>query len=554
MESSQNPHALRRLKDVGSNLRYTCDSIQGNEPMRKLLLSTVLSVLLLSLLNSAGPANLAAAETARPNIVFLFSDDQTIGAVGCYGNKDVITPNLDKLARDGVRFVNHYDTTSICMASRCCVMTGLYEYRHGCNFSHGDLERRFMDQSYPVLLRKAGYFTGFAGKIGFVLQGEKFEALAPLFDQWAGGPGQTFYETAKNEGIAKYADQYPHCSRAYGAWGLDFLKAAKASGKPFCMSISFKAPHLPPTPDPIDVKLYEGKTFTKPPNWGVEKGKHLSPQVHTSRAATQYREWVTDYEGTVGNYYARVTGVDAAVGMIRDGLEREGLSQNTVVIFTSDNGYNCGAHGFGDKVIPYEEGSKSPLIIYDPRLPKQYAGTVSDAITANVDMPATMLALSGLPAPEGIDGKNLLPLLKNPKGHVREELPLFNFWGIQSAQSMAVVTREWKYIYWYYAGDGMKPVEELFHVGQDRYEMATLASEPNYARELRTMRHHYDTELAAIKAKVVPGHGYEAYPILFDRTIAWDEKAPLLKGKNSVGADEGESSGGKKKGRQKAAK
>ena len=216
---------------------------------------------------------------AKPNIVFLFSDDQTARAVGCYGNQDVITPNLDQLARDGVRFTNHYNTTSICMASRCSVLTGLYEYRHGCNFEHGDLERRFIEQSYPVLLRQAGYFTGFAGKIGFVLQGEKFEALAPLFDEWAGGPGQTFYETAKNEGIAKYAAQYPHCSRAYGAWAQDFLKAAKQSGKPFCLSISFKAPHLPSTPDPIDLKLYEGKTFTRPPNYGVENAKHLSPQV-----------------------------------------------------------------------------------------------------------------------------------------------------------------------------------------------------------------------------------------------------------------------------------
>ncbi|MEQ1859508.1 MAG: sulfatase-like hydrolase/transferase, partial [Chthoniobacteraceae bacterium] len=111
----------------------------------------------------------------RPNIIFLFSDDQTVRAAGCYGNKEVITPNLDKLASAGVRFANHYNTTAICMASRASVLTGLYEYRHGCNFEHGDLERRFIEQSYPVRLRQAGYFTGFAGKIGFVLQGEKFE-------------------------------------------------------------------------------------------------------------------------------------------------------------------------------------------------------------------------------------------------------------------------------------------------------------------------------------------------------------------------------------------
>ena len=278
-------------------------------------------------------------------------------------------------------------------------------------------------------LRKAGYFTGFAGKIGFVIQGEKFETLAPFFDVWAGGPGQTHYETAKNEGIAKYADRYPHCSRAYGAWGQDFLKAAKQSGKPFCMSISFKAPHLPPTPDPIDKKLYEGKTFTRPANFGVENAQHLSPQVKTSRAATGYREWVNDYDGAARSYYALITGVDAAVGMIREALEQEGLADDTVIIFTSDNGYNSGSHGFGDKVIPYEEGSKSPLIIYDPRLPPQRAGTVSEAVTANVDMAATIFALAGVAAPDGIDGKNLLPLLTNPSGQVRDVLPLVQLLG-----------------------------------------------------------------------------------------------------------------------------
>ena len=137
---------------------------------------------LLTLLTALLLAPLAAlqadeAPSPKPNIIFLLADDQTAGAVGYYGNKDVITPNIDKLAQDGVRFANHYDTTSICMASRCSVMTGLYEYRHGCNFEHGDLERRFIEQSYPVLLRQAGYFTGFAGKIGFVLAGREVRGV-----------------------------------------------------------------------------------------------------------------------------------------------------------------------------------------------------------------------------------------------------------------------------------------------------------------------------------------------------------------------------------------
>ncbi len=500
-----------------------------------------------TLLAAAGLAALPAPRAAeaaaptRPNIVFLFSDDQTIGAAGCYGNKDIITPHLDQLARDGVRFANHYNTTSICMASRASVMTGLYEYRHGCNFSHGDLERRFMDRSYPVLLRKAGYHTGFAGKIGFVLEKKDFESLAPLFDEWAGGPGQTYYETAKNEGIAKYADRYPHSSRAYGAWARDFFKSAKASGKPFCLSVSFKAPHKPTTPDPIDARLYAGRTFTPPPNYGAENGGHLSPQSRTSRAATTFErgDW-KDYDKRAAKYYACITGVDAALGMIREGLESEGLADNTVIIFTSDNGYNCGAHGFSDKVLPYEEGSKSPLVVYDPRPGKQRAGAVCEAVTGNVDMAATILDLAGEPAPEGIDGRSLLPLLANPEGDVRDALPLFNFWGISSAQSMGVVTRDWKYIYWYYGGDGLKPAEELFHVGRDRFEMSELAADPGHAGQLDSMRRHYDAELAAIRERVVEGHGHEPYRALFDRAVAWEKKAPLIKERKARGADDDE--------------
>ncbi|MBI1249399.1 sulfatase-like hydrolase/transferase [bacterium] len=488
-------------------------------PKRTILAFAMLTCLLVTKLCTADE---------RPNIVFLFSDDQTVGAVGCYGNKDVITPNLDKLADDGVRFVNHYNTTSICMASRCCVLTGLYEHRHGCNFTHGNLEHRLIDQSYAVRLREAGYFTGFAGKIGFVLQEGGFDAIEPLFDRWAGGPGQTDYVTKKNKGIAQYADKYPHCSRAYGAWGADFLKAAKASGKPFCMSISFKAPHLPWIPDPIDMELYKDGPYTRPANWGVENGLHLSPQVHTSRAANSYREWVNEYDRAAKNYYALITGVDAAVGMIRDALKTEGLADNTVIIFTSDNGYNSGSHGFGDKVIPYEEGSKSPLIIYDPRLPKKYAGQVCSAVTANVDMAATIFALAGVPAPEGIDGKNLLPLLTNPSGKVRDHLPLFNYWGIDSAQSLAVVTPKWKYIYWYYGGEGMQPTEELFDLEADPTEMVNLSGDANHADELAKMRKMYDAEVAGIAANHIAHHGYERYGKLFDRNLAWEKKASLV--------------------------
>ena len=465
-----------------------------------------------------------ASAATPPNLIFLFSDDQNARAIG-YENPEVNTPHLDQLAREGVRFTNHYNTTSICMASRCNVLTGLYEYRHGCNFDHGDLARRFLEESYPVLLRRAGYTTGFAGKIGFDLKGEKFDALASFFDRWAGGPGQTFYETEKNPGIARYATQYPHSSRAYGAWAVDFLKTAKATGKPFCLSVSFKAPHLPFTPDPQDAKLYAGKKFSRPPNYGVDRGRLLSAQARTSRAATGYREWINDYDNSAAAYYALITGIDAAVGMIREALTREGLAANTVIVYTSDNGYSMGAHGFGDKVLPYEAASKSPLIVFDPRLPRAHAGTVSHALTANVDVAATLHALAGVPAPAGIDGKSLLPLLTAPQGRVRDALPLFNFWGAASAQSLAIVMPGWKYIYWAHGGEGMQPTEELFALAADPYELNNLAADARHAAQLATLRRAYDTELAAIQARLTSGHDYEKYPMLFSRTIPWSEKS-----------------------------
>ncbi|WP_397571111.1 sulfatase [Schlesneria sp. T3-172] len=500
---------------------------QFTRPRRKRIsLATFIPLLCFALLT--GGANSDEGPQNRPNIVFLMTDDQPAGAVGCYGNKDVITPNLDSIARDGIRFQNHYVTSAICMASRSTVLTGLYEYRHGCNFERGNLERRFLANSYPAQLRAAGYYTGFAGKIGFDLEGEPFDHLEREFDEWAGGPGQTEYETIKNKGIAKYADRYPHCSRAYAAWAADFLKAAKRSGRPFCMSISFKAPHLPFRPDPLDLARYERKTeFARPANYGMENGRHLSPQSQTSRAATSYREWITKYDETAKLYYALITGVDEAVGMIRRSLEGEGLSENTIIIFTSDNGYNCGAHGFGDKVLPYEEASKVPLIIYDPRTPREKRGEVRTALTANVDISPTIVELAGIPNLSEIDGKSLVPVIAEADHSVRASLPLFNFWGIKTAQSMAIVTPHWKYIYWYHAGPA-QPAEELFQIAQDKLEMQNLIANPEYAEELAHLRREYDNELARLRNNANPTHGYPLYGILFDRTVPFDQKSYLV--------------------------
>lgn len=487
-----------------------------------------------------GASKTLDSKNQRPNIIFLLADDLTSVATGCYGNDQVQTPNIDQLANNGVLFSNHYNTTSICMASRAILMTGMYEYKTGCNFMHGPLVTEKFNQSYPVLLREAGYYTGFAGKFGFaVSNGESWDEntwdVLPIasFDKWGGGLGQTSYKTAQNKYIAEYAKEYPHSTRAYGAWANDFLKSAKTSGKPFCMSISFKAPHLPFSPDPFFDKIYAGKDYKKPANYGIENSKHLSAQAKSGRQFFEYGFWrdsEASYQEAIRKYNQLIYGVDYALGMIRKSLEEQGLADNTIIIFTGDNGYSCGAHNFGGKVLPYEEASRSPLIIYDPRTPANERGIKREPVTANIDIAPTILSYGGLKIPGNMDGENLRTLIDQPKKFKRESIPLLNMWGNDEIQEMSIVDTDWKYIYWQYGDARMKPTEELFNISKDRLEMKNLAQDPAYKKQLEIMQKKYDLQVKHIANNATDNHDYKKYSILFDRSTPADVKKPYLTG------------------------
>lgn len=273
----------------------------------------------------------AAELKERPNIIYLMADDQSVGSVGCYGNPDVKTPNMDKLGLDGVIFDRHYNTTAICMASRASVFTGMYEYKTGTNFDHGNMKAEVWSKSYPVLLREAGYLTAFAGKFGFTVDGKGL--CENDFDMWGGGAGQTSYQTAKNKSMQQYAAEYPHSTLSYGAFGKDVIREAVKQKKPFCLSISFKAPHHPVTPDPKFDHIYAGKTFSKPANFGRKAGEHLSEQSKQGRQYPRFQEWKydTDYDRVMAKYYQLVYAVDVAVGMIRDELQAQRIAGNTII-------------------------------------------------------------------------------------------------------------------------------------------------------------------------------------------------------------------------------
>ena len=427
----------------------------------------------------------------RPNIIFLMTDDQNVRSLGCYGAPGVETPNIDALAADGVAFDRHYDTTAICMACRATVMTGLLEYRHGVNFGtgtvgDGQMRKEDWEQSYPMLLHKAGYRTAFAGKFGFTIEDTSKSGRYPEddFDMWGGGPGQTSFITARNKSMVQYAKNYPHSTRSYGAFGSDFIKESAKKDQPFCLSISFKAPHRPVQPDPLFDDIYAGALFPKPENFGREHGIHFSEQSRRGRQYQRFEGWHynNSYDEVMAKYYQLIYAVDVAVGMIREAVETAGVKHKTLIIFTSDNGYLCGAHGYGSKVLPYEESSRVPLIIYDPRSEKK-AGRCNVA-TGNIDLAATILD-AALGRPNHGNGTSLLKHYVNNNNPRRDRIiPLINVWGPEQVFSLGFVKGEWKYIYWPYTGDGMKATAEMYNLKEDPLELHNRIND-NATRDIR---------------------------------------------------------------------
>ena len=151
--------------------------------------------------------------------------------------------------------------------------------------------------------------------------------------------------------------------------------------------------------------------------------------------------------------------------MIRESLEEQGVAENTVIIYTSDNGFFCGSHGYGSKVLPYEESARVPLIIFDPRHANSGKKQRSRALTGGIDFAPTMLKLAGVPVPGNMDGTDLMKLYQDPEASIHESLALINVWGPTPTHALAVVTEDMKYIHWSYAAPGFEVTEELYHLG-----------------------------------------------------------------------------------------
>ncbi len=432
----------------------------------------------------------AEPSSARPNLLFILSDDQRWDAIGCVGDPALQTPHLDALAARGRLFQNHFVTTPICAVSRASIFTGQYLRRHGMGDFRRTLTPARWTETYPLLLRAAGYHTGFIGKFG-VGGRAAVQARAADYDFWRGLTGQ-----GGQHFIAPNDPHEVHATARQGDQSLEFLRTAPAD-RPFCLSISFMAPHARDgrprefEPDRRDEDLYRNITFRRPATASEEFFRLLPDFVQNSEGR---RRWTArfatedQFQTTLRDYYRLVTGMDREVGRIVAELERLGLLDHTVIIFTSDNGFSLGDRGLADKWLMYDESIRAPLIIVDPLAPADLRGTRVESLSLNLDLAPTLLDYAGLAAPPSMQGRSLRPLVSSHTApdDWRDEFFFEHHYapGI-IPPSEGVRTSRWAYLRWLAPNPEL---EELYDLAADPLQTRNLAADPTHQDVLARLR------------------------------------------------------------------
>ncbi|TXE07237.1 sulfatase-like hydrolase/transferase [Seonamhaeicola algicola] len=416
----------------------------------------------------------------RPNFIFILTDDQSYGMMGCTGNNIVQTPNLDKLAHDGTLFNNAHITSAICTPSRISILLSQYERKHAVNFNSGtSVSDEAWAKSYPMVMRNAGYYTGWIGKnhapIGKGGYGSGL--MEKSFDYWYAGHGHIrFYPKEVhnifndaiadtqveiiNEGINDFLD--PNERKLKGA--IKFLES-RPSNKPFMLSVNFNLPHsagtgsmkLRTTDDDIYKTMYRDLDIPLPKNY-IAKKDIKTPKLPADLLKVENRQTGYNYvdkpEDNIERYTRQLqamTGIDRLIGNLRAKLKDLKLDKNTVIIFTSDHGLFMGEQGLGGKALCYEKTTHVPMIVYNPELKKKQRGLTSDALVQSIDVAPTMLSLAGVSIPKEFQGKDISNLVKGDKTEVRNYVFTENLWATQfgNPKIEAVQNKEWKYIRYY---------------------------------------------------------------------------------------------------------
>lgn len=471
-----------------------------------------------------------------PNIVVVLADDQRADYLGCAGHPVVRTPHVDRLAAEGVRFVNAFATSAACTPNRTCILTGQYERRHGVTFgSQSSLTLEAFVATYPMLLRQAGYHVGYVGKnhtpVGASEKGLGYasEVMERQFDYWYGNHGHSTFYPKKRHPIYRNARAETQVE-IFQEGAMNFLKVnlefagardflrTKPKDRPFCLLVNFNVPHgagtglmqLRPTDPKLYRTAYRNRIDQMPqPETYVAEANIQTPKiprhVYNGEYISQY-----DYVKTPEALRERqvrtcqtITGIDQLVGALTEELINQGLAENTIIVYTSDHGLLHGEHGLGGKVLLYEESIRVPLIIYDPRLPDSQRGKVVQELALSIDIAPTILDLAGLPVPDCMQGRSLRPLLEGKDVTWREDFFCENmFVGQNYPRIEGVRGKEWKYLRYFDKKNdqhhqlsltasirGEEPVyEELYHLRKDPLETTNLAGSAEHWQRLERLR------------------------------------------------------------------
>lgn len=421
-----------------------------------------------------------AAEPNRLNIVLLCTDDQRWDTLGCTGNKIVQTPHIDALAREGLVFDNCFVTTSICSISRASLFTGQYARRHGIADFAKPLTDEQLANSYPGKLKAAGYRMGFVGKWGV---GNK--SPRDLYDYWGGFGGQgRYFEPGDDE----------HINRKMARQAVEFLSGC-SSEQSFCLQVSFKAVHAQdgekweyPTEQSLR-DLYKDVHIPPPPTATEQHHAALPPMLRDSEGHRRWKPRFSTpelYQSTVKDYYRLITGVDRVVGEVIQTLRDKELFDNTLIIFTGDNGYYLGDFGLADKWFMHEPSIRLPLVIYDPRLPADKRNRHITDWALNIDIAPTILGAAQITPPATMQGLDLLAASNAQKLAERREFYYehpFKHPGIPFTEGV----RGERFKYARYEQKDVV-VEQLFDLVADPLEEHDLAAQPEQRETLNKLR------------------------------------------------------------------
>jgi len=482
---------------------------------RKWTMITALAGLCGSLL-----AGSAIAAQKRPNILFIFTDDHCEQAISAYGSKLIKTPGMDRIANEGMRFTRCYVTNSICGPSRACIQTGKYSHLNGFirngNTFNGD------QQTFPKLLRKAGYQTAVVGKWHLKSTPQGFDHFDVLIGQGPYNDPPMLTGGIESEGTKEAHKGYT--TEIITDKALEWLKKERDADKPFMLMYQHKAPHRNWVPHEKyqnwldDVELpepetlyddYEGRT---PPasrqkmsiresmnerdlKLNLDGKYEAKNKAYLEKKASMSEKEIIKwkYQRYVKDYLRCVRSVDDGIVRVLDYLDKSGLAENTVVIYSSDQGWYLGDHGWFDKRWMYEQSLKTPLLVRWPDVVKK--GQVNGDIVSNVDFAETFLDIAGVPVPVDMQGRSIVPVLKGKTPKDWRQSFYYHYYEFPGAHSVArhfgVTTGKHKLIHFY----GPSHVQgetyddwELFDLEKDPNEMVSVYENPEY-KEIRAKLH-----------------------------------------------------------------